>query len=262
MLRQHRRVVRTAALGLTVACGSGIFSAGNMNFEATADFSESIPVDNRTRLDVTGINGAVSVTGDALTGTIVVSGTRKVRSESVSDAEARLEDIEVVITEQASRLVVETRHLREPNGRSYEVEYEISVPPGFALNIVNVNGAIVVSGIDGDVDLLNTNGAIVLEAVTGNLDVDVTNGAIVAEATMSSGGSIDLRTTNGEVQLSVPAATSATFEAALVNGTITITNLTLSNQSVTGQRVTGTLGSGNGTIQLHTTNGGIVAIGL
>lgn len=261
MRSRHTLPAMVTAFAVVAACGDNITNVQNTNFQAEADFANTFSVDNRTVLELTGINGAVSITGDAPAGSIIVDGTRRVRSESASDAQDHLDDIEVRITELASSLVVETIHLQSSSGRTYEVDYDISVPSGFLIDVVNLNGAIAVAQMDGDIQLVNTNGAIALADVTGDLDVVVTNGAIAAVATMDPGGAIDLRTTNGEIVLSIPTSTSATFEATIVNGPITITNLTLNNQTVTSTSVTGTLGGGNGTIRLGVTNGEIEAIG-
>ncbi len=247
------------AIALSVAACDTI-DVRDTSEQATASFTDTLTITTSTELRLVGINGSVVAAGDAPDGLVQIVGTRRVRSESIADARERLADIEVTIEEIGAVVAVTTTHRREPNGRAYEVDYTIFVPPSFGVDITQANGTVSVARIQSAVVIDNTNGAV--DALTnGDLDIAVANGAIEADATVPSGGTINLASVNGEVSLAIPTNTSAVFAAAIVNGTIELDNLQLDEQTITANEVNGRLGAGNGTITLRVTNGGIRAIG-
>lgn len=243
---------------LGMAC-SGL-GPNDTDIDATAAFADTLAITTSTRLVLRGINGTVAVTGNMPAGTVIVEGVRRVRSDNIDDARDRLNDISVRIGELGDAVNVTTEHLEDPDGRSYEVDYRVFVPPTFQVDVEQVNGEIRVQELH-EVVVNSVNGSVDATDVSGNLRVNVTNGAIAADVTLRPGGVVDLHTVNGDVGLTIPASTSSTLEAMVVNGSIKITNLLLNGQTITSSRVTGTLGGGNGTITLTVTNGGIEAIG-
>ena len=244
---------------MAVAC-SGL-GPNDTDIEATAEFADTLTITTSTLLVVEAINGTVAVTGDQPAGTVIVEGVRRVRSDGLQDAQDRLNDISVRVTELGNAINVTTEHLQDPDGRSYEVDYRIFVPPTFEVDVEQVNGEIDVQELRVGIVVNSVNGGVDVIDVSGDLRVNVTNGAIDASVTMRAGGIVDLRTVNGGIALDVPTNTSSTLEATVVNGSIEITNLLLNGQTITSSRVTGTLGGGDGTITLNVTNGGIEAIG-
>jgi Toastrack DUF4097 len=244
---------------LGMAC-SGL-GPSDTDIDATAEFADTLAITTSTRLVLRGINGTVAVTGNMPAGTVIVEGMRRVRSDRIDDARDRLNDISVRITELGNAINVTTEHLEDPDGRSYEVDYRVFVPPTFQVDVEQVNGEIRVLELRDGIVINSVNGSVDATQVSGNLQVNVTNGAIEADVTLRAGGVVDLSTVNGDLSLTIPASTSSTLEATIVNGSIEITNLLLDGQTITSSRVTGTLGGGNGTITLTVTNGGISAIG-
>jgi len=244
---------------LGVAC-SGL-GPNDTDIEATAAFADTLAITTSTRLVLRAINGTVAVTGNMPAGTVIVEGVRRVRSDNIDDARDRLNDISVRIAELGNVVNVTTEHLEDPDGRSYEVDYRVFVPPAFQVDVEQVNGEIRIQELRDEIVVNSVNGSVEATNVSGNLRVNLTNGPIDADATLRGGGGVDLRTVNGDVSLTIPAGTSSTLEAMVVNGSIEITNLLLNDQTITSSRVTGTLGGGNGTIKLTVTNGGIEAIG-
>lgn len=244
---------------IAAAC-SGL-GPSDTDIDATAEFADTLTITTSTLLVVDAINGTVSVTGDQPAGTVIVEGVRRVRSDRLDDAQERLNDISVRIAELGNAINVTTEHLKDPDGRSYEVDYRISVPPTLQVDVEQVNGEIKIQELRNTVSVHSVNGGVDATDISGDLRVNVTNGTINAAVTMRAGGNVDLQSVNGGISLSVPANTSSTLEATVVNGSIDITNLLLNGQTITSSRVTGTLGGGDGTITLTVTNGGIEAIG-
>ena len=251
--------IAIAASSLLGACGS--VGPDGTAIEAVAEFADTIMITTSTRLDVDGINGVVNVSGTMPAGMVIVSGLRRVRSDNEADARDRLNDILVSIGEIGNVINVTTEHLEDPDGRTFEVDYDIFVPPPFEVDVEYVNGGVNVDELGAPTILSTVNGEVTATNVSGDLRVIVTNGGIDADIVVRAGGVIDLRTVNGELSLDIPTITSSTFEATVVNGSIQITNLLLNDQTITSSRVTGRLGSGDGMIMLVVTNGGIDATG-
>ena len=208
-----------------------------------------------------GINGTVAATGNMPAGTVIVEGVRRLRCDRINDARDHPNDIPVRITELGNAINVTTEPIEDPDGRSHDVDYSVFVPPTFQVDVKQVNGEIRVQELHDELVVNSVNGKVDVTNVSGNLRVNVTNGAIGADVTLREGGVVDLRTVNGDLRLTVPASTSSTLEATVVNGSIEITNLSLDHQTITSRKVTGTLGGGDGTITLEVTNGGIEIIG-
>jgi hypothetical protein len=216
----------------------------NTDFAAEASFRQRIDVAAQIRLTLEGVSGGITVTEVAGSDSIVIAGVRRVRSESIQDAEAHLESLEVIISSSADEVSVETDQPVRSYGRNYEVNYDIVVPAGL------------------DLDIDNINGQIVLEDITGNIYVDLVNGQVVAEVTMPAGGTIDIGVVNGEIDLNIPKTTSSEFSAAIVNGSINMSGLVLQDPVSSSVSLTGTLGLGDGTISLNLVNGTISIVGL
>ena len=106
-------------------------------------------------------------------------------------------------------------------------------------------------------DIANVNGQVDTLDTVGNLSARVTNGRVEASARVRPGGAVRLTTVNGEIVLHLPRDASALFSAQVAIGSITVTNLVLQNEVRTGTSLRGTLGAGDGTVALQTTNGAI-----
>ena len=68
-------------------------------------------------------------------------------------------------------------------------------------------------------------------------------------------------TVNGSIDLTIPTTTDAELSIALTNGIITVSNLTIDGAVTTPTSVSGTLGTGEGSLILRTTNGNITLRG-
>jgi DUF4097 and DUF4098 domain-containing protein YvlB len=256
------------------------FNVSNTNYSAFESFSHSIPVQSRTRLSLSGINGSMDISGIPEATTVEIWGERRVSSESTADAELHLEQLNVQIREYADRIEVETDQPRQSYGRTYVVEYHCTVPDtwtvltqqvngGIAIDslysdvsVVSVNGNVSFGTIGGDVSVLLTNGDISMDGVEGDVDAALTNGRFLGWIVLPSQGLCRVNVTNGLIELSVPANTSAEVSAGVVNGSISVTDLVLANLVTTPTSLTGRLGAGDGQITLNNVNGNIVLIGF
>ena len=193
---------------------------GNNDFEARQTFSINVDVTSQFRVRLEAINGNVEIVGRSGATTVEISGEKKVSSSSRSDAERRLDDLDVVVKEQTDEIIIRTIQPENTRGRNYTVNYTITIPADLVVDIENVNGNIDVFDIDNDVLVDNTNGNVRLDTIVGNASVILTNGNITSEVTPPQSGAIELATTNGNIDLDIPRTTSASFSARVSNGSI------------------------------------------
>jgi DUF4097 and DUF4098 domain-containing protein YvlB len=255
----HYAVGLAFALGVLTACGDvnvgsptidGAGSAllpapSNAAFSTKQDFSQEMQVENHMRMRLEAVNGEIVITGQPDATSVIVTAELCVSShESQQDAEARLEQLEVLVTDLSDEIVVETLQPDNTEGRQYVVNYTITVPSNL------------------EVDVNQVNGAIRVEDTTNSVFVNVVNGSLDSTVSLPPNGQIRLSMVNGDVDLRLPTSTSAELSAFVDNGTITWDNLDLLDAVHTNQSLTGTLGSGAGVIWLETTNGSIDVIGV
>ena len=284
---QFKRSIRLITLfGLMVLVFSiGCFIVdpcgdGSNKYSVSESFDYSIDVDNQFRFRIDGINGSIEIVGKTDGSTVEVWGERIVKSDSRSDAQAHLDDLEIQISSSEDEIFVWTDQPRNTNGRNYEVEYHVRIPESWQVFAENTNGEIEIKIIANDVsvDLTNgdiravdiigdlsaglTNGNIDLTRIQGSVESYVTNGKIFGDVTVPLEGACDLKITNGNIDLEIPRSTSANFSARVTNGNIHIDDLTLSNLSTSKYSTTGVLGDGDGTVSLKVTNGNIHVVGF
>jgi DUF4097 and DUF4098 domain-containing protein YvlB len=250
-----------------LGCGSDKSSGpddnvSNTDFVAKESFSYGVEVTDHTLLSLEGINGNVTITGLSGADSVIITGERRVGSESMQDAEAHLQELEVSVREIASEVYVKTIQPDKTHGRSYVVDYNITLPKELEVVVINVNGAVDIDSVNGSVSVQNVNGQVNLDEIIGSVSVNLVNGQIQAEVTLPKGGTITMTTVNGGIDLDIPQYTSAQFSATVVNGTIAISNLVLIGLVSTPTSLTGTLGTGEGTIVLTTVNGSISVSGF
>jgi hypothetical protein len=234
----------------------------NTRFEASESFAYTVPAASRVRLRLEGISGEVIITGDASATEIRITGERIVGSESQSDADRHLDDLNARLSTSGSEVHVWTDQPSDAHGRRYEVDYRITVPAGFRVIASNTNGEIRIADLAGSIEVDNVNGQVTLTDVASDIRVDVVNGRIVADVDVPSGATVDLGTVNGAIQLNLPRGVSAELFAQVVNGTISLVDLSLEDQTVTARTLRGTIGGGDGSIELATVNGSISIRGV
>jgi len=198
----------------------------NIKAKANETFSYNVDLTTQLTLRVDGINGAVNVVSVSGTNQVTISGEKEVSADTYSEAKAGLKDVQVEIDKNSNELLIKTLQPGYSDGKSYNVDYKITVPSHLSIFVENVNGSI-----------------------SGKLSVP-------------QNGTVDLSSQNGSIKLDVPQNTSAEFYARLENGSITTQNLILHNKVETNRKLQGTLGNGNGTISLRTTNGNINVSGF
>jgi hypothetical protein len=225
--------------------------------EATRLVNRSVPVTTQIGLRITGLNGNIEVFAVDGDHRVTVQARKRVRSHSVSDAEAHLSRIQIEVETTPDEVQVKTVHIGDPHGRTYTVDYEVFVPTGFyvAGNLSNGNTRIedLLSWVALDV----ANGNVILKRVEGSAWVNLGNGIVDATVYPPVGGEIVFSVGNGSAILTVPQDVSAELKAQVGNGTITVQGLSLIDPVSGPNTFRGTLGSGAGLIDLTVGNGTI-----
>lgn len=234
----------------------------NTNFTAERSFSYQVQVIDHSQLSLEAINGNIEITGTSNSDSVIITGIRRVGSESTEDAEEHLQLLEVSVEDLGNKILVKTIQPEKSYGRSYQVNYIITLPKDLEVLVSSVNGNVTLDSIYSDVIISNVNGTITLNEIYGSASVSLTNGEIAGEIIMPEDGIIDMSLVNGNIHLNIPVNASAIFTAIVTNGNIVVSNLVFQNQIVTSTSLSGTLGDGTGTISLITVNGNINVSGF
>jgi len=219
-------------------------NVSNTNFTAEDSFSLKVDVMGHSGLSLQAINGTIVITEIFGANSVKIIGVKQVKSESIEDAKAHLKELTVDVQDLTNNVFVKTTQPSYLGGRSYIVNYTITLPHNM------------------EIDVNSLNGRLTLNEIHGNVLVDLINGDIDGEVTLPLDGTIDMQLTNGILELDVPQNTSAEFAANVANGGISVSNLMLQNRVETPKSLTGTCGDGRGTISLRTTNGEILVRGF
>jgi hypothetical protein len=256
-----------AACLFWISCGKDkpTDSTGNVentDFVARESFSFQVDVVNHSRLRLEAISGSVTITGESGSDSVLITGEKRVGSESIQDAEEHLQELEVSVQDLGSEVFVKTIQPEKTHGRSYVVDYTIALPKGLEVLVDHLSGIVEIDSVNNSVSVDHVSGQVLLDEVFGSALVNLVSGQIEAEVTLPEDGTINFNLVSGSVELNIPQNTSAEFSAKVTSGTISISNLVLQDQVSTPDSVTGTLGSGQGTISLNVVSGNISVSGF
>lgn len=245
-----------------IDCGPD--EVANRNFTAQEPIAFNINVVNHIELLLNGKDGDVSVTGIPGATEIMVTGMKRVFSESVQDAQDHLQDVEVTVRDLTTQALLQTDRPQCELGREYIVDYTITLPDFFTVRINNIDGDVTLDSINNEVSVNNIAGTVTLTNIAGSAAVDLLSGNIVAEITsLPLNGSIEMKTLTGNIDLEIPTNTSADFSARVFSGNINVTNLMLQGEVITATSRSGRLGTGQGDILLETeVSGDIDVLGI
>jgi DUF4097 and DUF4098 domain-containing protein YvlB len=246
-----------------LGCGSSSTGPddGDNDYTAVKDFYHRFDVVSQTGFRVDAISGTVTVKGIAGSDSVVIKGVMRVRAPSQADADARLQDLDVIVASVQEEISAETSQPDETEGRSYEVDYEIIIPAGMSVLVSSVNGTVTIQDVASELTVSSTNGGVVLDDFEGDASISVVNGTVVGDAMLPQYGQMTVAIVNGGVGLEIPQETSADFSARVVNGSINTIDLTFTGLETTPTSITGILGAGEGSIDIVVTNGTILVTG-
>ena len=237
------------------ACGGGDDGGGALVFEETELFSCELPAGNHTQLTVEAVNGEITITGESDADSVMITAIKRVQSKiDAQDAKDHLQELVVNCESLENTVFVETIQPDDTVDRNYIVDYTITLPTYFMVQVDSINGIVTLDSIENDVTVNMVNGEVTLSNIHGGALVGLANGTIDSEVVLPLQGTIDLKVaTGGDIQLAIPTNTSATFSATTLFGVINISsNLVLQDVVETSTSLSGTLGSGDGEISLGT----------
>lgn len=201
-------------------------SAGEWKESAsrTETFSENGPVKS---LEIEGLNGPVTIRAGATFSAkieIIARAADKKRAAEV------LETVKVKFTNRGGALTLDARSYAENEGRRWsrnwnaEIRQEITLPRDAKLEVSLVNGALDVSGIEGDLSLSTVNGALKVEGGGRHVELQTVNGEIVARLLdLPKGAEVEAKTVNGAVTIRLPKGPDVKLRAHTMNGDIVST---------------------------------------
>lgn len=216
---------------------------------------------------------------------IAVEATKAVKSGDRERAEKYLGQLTVLVDTEPNRVKIVVRYPRSTNslfgwllGSSAKgwVDFKIKVPRELDLDVENVNGSIVLSGVRGDLKIATVNGAVTVARASGKIDVETVNGGLdireafgeISASTVNGGisasfsdvsGSANFSSVNGGIDLTLPRTSRATFDFETMNGRV-ISDLP-TDPPASKHRLDGRLNGGGARIHASTTNGSIEVTG-
>ncbi len=155
------------------------------------------------------------------------------------------------------------------------IDMVFAVPRNSQLAAVETdNGAVTVTGGRGDVTARSTNGSVTVQNVDGYVSAATSNGDVRVRNTTgidevrSINGSVNgdvaairqdvvIETTNGDIAIALAPTLNARLEASTVTGSVTVRDVPLGDTTNGEKHASGTLGAGDGTVTVQTTNGSI-----
>ena len=225
---------------------------GDVRFEEEEPFSFDITIDNQDQFSLLGVNGEITITGDSGADSVMVTGVKRVQSSiSSQDAIDHLQDLQIDWESAATEISVETTQPQDSAERNYTVDYTITLPQYFKIQVDSINAVVLLDSIDNDVAVNIANADVTLRNIHGSALVILVNGAIDGEVVLPLNGTIELSTATGNIQLAIPVDTSAEFSATTLFGNINVSNLVFQDELTTSTSLTGILGSGQGMISLN-----------
>jgi hypothetical protein len=230
---------------------------GGGEVEVSAVFQRLVLLDDQIALKVTGVNGSINVLGIPGSNELKVTAVRRVRSHSRADAEEHLPLLQISVQARASEVDVETLQPSNSGDRTYQVDYEISIPVDMEVMLVNGNGAVEAGPLNADVGVMSGNGDVALTDITGSASVALGNGRVTSRIHLPVGGQIMHSVGNGQVNLTVQPQVSAKVVAKVGNGSISLVGLHLQQANSEPGFLQGILGGGAGAVDLSLGNGRI-----
>ncbi|MBW2409172.1 MAG: hypothetical protein JRF72_05200, partial [Deltaproteobacteria bacterium] len=125
-------------------CGGGGGSSDGGQFYAEAPFFYEVAIDTHNRFFIQAVAGSIEITGSATADSVVIEGERRVGSSSPDDAREHLEALQVEVEDLGTEVTVETLQPQFAHGRSYEVDYRITVPDDLEVYVSQFGGPVII----------------------------------------------------------------------------------------------------------------------
>src|SRR4030042_5868519 len=147
-------IIKSILSGIIIAC-LNLFHTGctdisvdpfdNINNNdniVSENFSFRVALTNQSLLRIEGVSGNVTIAGVSNFDSVIVTGEKKVASQSIQDAQEHFHELSVNFQNLENEIYLKTIQPEESNGRSYIVNYDITLPKNFAILSGTVNGSV------------------------------------------------------------------------------------------------------------------------
>jgi DUF4097 and DUF4098 domain-containing protein YvlB len=232
---------------LPLLCGLLLVGAAAHAATVKDRFDQTVPLRPGSEVRLSNVNGGV--TFEAWDRPEVrIEAEKRVKAGSDEAARKLMSQIRIEVANTPAGLRIDTRLPKREEGGIFaqlfngsgdvnmDVSYKIHVPRHVALDVESSNGAIAVTGTQGNAHLKTSNGGLTAREVSGDLSLDTTNGDITvarsagslkaettnggidAELTELSRGDLSLESTNGGIAVRLPRDARFSIDAATSNG--------------------------------------------
>ncbi len=269
---------------LPLLCGLLLLAATAQAVTLKDRFEQTVPLKPGAEVRLGTDNGGVTFEAWDRNEVHIVA-EKQVRAGSDDQARKLMSQIKIDVVPGPSGLRVDTRMPKHEggilsglfgNGVSMSVSYKVQVPRQVALDVMSSNGALAVTGTQGNAKLETSNGALTVHGVAGEMTLktsnghisvagsqgtvkaETSNGGIDAELTRYSGHELSFETSNGAISIRLPRDARFTVDAETSNGGVK------SDFPVAGAEgkparhsLKGTVNGGGPTLYIRTSNGGV-----
>jgi DUF4097 and DUF4098 domain-containing protein YvlB len=264
-------------------CGLLLLAAAAQAVTLKDRFEQTVPLKPGSEVRLSNVNGGV--TFEAWDRNEVhIEAEKQVRAGSSDQARKLMSQIKIDVVPGPSGLRVAT-HMPKREGSgilsglfggdvSLSVSYKVQVPRQVALDVTNTNGALAVTGTQGNAKLETSNGALTVHGVSGDMTLktsnghisvagsqgtvkaETSNGGIDAELTRYAGHELSFETSNGAVSIRLPRDARFTVDAETSNGGVK-SDFPVNGGQPGKHSLKGTVNGGGPTLYIRTSNGGV-----
>ena len=244
MNRKQKRLVLVALVAVEVLiCAAIIAGLATLRFafprarffyvadtRAEETVEQRFVTDGPATLDLTNTYGDVQITaaeGDRF----VVKATKEAWGQNKSEAEAKVQALEVRMTMDGGTLQVQVKDPdRETtvvfgSTRGSQVRFEVEAPRQTAVVVQTRHGRVTLTGTEGDADLTGRFGPIVVEDVSGSITADTNNDDVTVRRSGGKGAKVDLHSDFGDITAREVTAKELTLDSN--NGALELENVTV-----------------------------------
>ncbi len=274
--------------------------------EYTFQYQKIVEIQQPMMLDLSLVAGNVTITGNS-EDRVMIDAVKTVRGSNHDEAEEVADHIEIHVSSSNNTVKIETNYLKMVNrSRSFwnklfgssgsdsygMVDYHISVPSQTSVTVNSMEALIVLTSLEGDINITNSSGAtrgeylfgpITISQPVGEVDLKWIEGDIRVKSTSSriaiqqSRGAIDVatysgsvniqtqldspknyyvETTSGSVDFTVPTYSAGVLNIETKSGEIK-SDIPVAIKSVSRRRLVGEFGGGGPTISISSTTGDV-----
>lgn len=237
------------AVALVGGCGSNPVAEADRMLTADHVPNSGVMVNSR--------NGSIQLQADPAASGVSITASVRAAGANVEAAAARLEQVVVTASRDASGTLVVESTFPPPQFGNDGVSYTIVVPDAARADLRSSNGRLTARGIDGPVVLRTSNGAVTAERIAGDVEARSSNGRITIADVK---GGADVETSNGAVSMT---AVMGPITAESSNGAMEFRDVAGPIQAGTsnGSLVLLLRPDFAGTLEVSTSNGSVDLVG-